>query len=104
RHEGMVYIRTTRENTPILYGAHEEFPIGKCKTLRQSGGDIVTVIAAGVTVFEALAAYEELAREGINIRVVDLYCVKPIDSEALKWTIMGTRAVITVEDHHEEGG
>ncbi len=104
RHKGMVYIRTTRENTPILYGAHEAFPIGKCKTLRQSVSDDVTVIAAGVTVFEALGAYEELAREGIYIRVVDLYCVKPIDSEALKWTIMGTRAVITVEDHHAEGG
>ncbi len=104
RHKGMVYIRTTRENTPILYGVHEAFPIGKCKTLRQSISDNVTVIAAGVTVFEALGAYEELAREGIYIRVVDLYCVKPIDSEALKWTIMGTRAVITVEDHHEEGG
>ena len=104
RHKGMVYIRTTRENTPILYGAHEAFPIGKSKTLRQSVSDSITVIAAGVTVFEALGACEELAREGINIRVVDLYCVKPIDSEALKWTIMGTRAVITVEDHHEEGG
>ncbi len=104
RHKGMVYIRTTRENTPILYGAHETFPIGKSKTLRQSVSDKVTVIAAGVTVFEALGAYEELAREGIYIRVVDLYCIKPIDSEALKWTIMGTRAVITVEDHHEEGG
>ena len=103
-HKGMVYIRTTRENTPILYGAHETFPIGKCKTLRQSNSDNVTVIAAGVTVFEALGAYEELAKEGINIRVVDLYCVKPIDSEALKSTILGTRAVITVEDHHEEGG
>ncbi len=104
RHKGMVYIRTTRENTPILYGPHDEFPIGKCKTLRQGVSDNITVIAAGVTVFEALGAYEELAREGIYIRVVDLYCVKPIDSEALKWTIMGTRAVITVEDHHEEGG
>ncbi len=104
RHKGMVYIRTTRENTPILYGAHEAFPIGKSKTLRQSVSDSVTVIAAGVTVFEALGACEELAREGINIRVVDLYCIKPIESEALKWTIMGTRAVITVEDHHEEGG
>ncbi len=104
RHKGMVYIRTTRENTPILYGPKEKFPIGKCKTLRQSVSDNVTVIAAGVTVFEALGAYEELVKEGISIRVVDLYCVKPIDSEALKSTIMGTRAVITVEDHHEEGG
>jgi len=104
RHKGMVYIRTTRENTPILYGEDEAFPIGKCKTLRQSVNDKVTVIGAGVTVFEALGAYEELAREGLYIRVVDLYSVKPIDIEALKWTIMGTRAVITVEDHHEEGG
>lgn len=102
--KGMVYIRTTREATPIIYDWREEFPTGKCKILRQSGSDSITVIAAGITVFEALGAYEKLLGEGVNIRVVDLYCIKPIDSSELKQAIKGTKAVITVEDHHEEGG
>lgn len=104
RIKGMVYIRTTREATPIIYGWREEFPAGKCKILRRSGGDSITVIAAGITVFEALGAYEKLLGEGVSIRVIDLYCIKPIDSNELKQAIKGTKAVITVEDHHEEGG
>ncbi len=104
RHKGMVYIRTTRENTPLVYGPHEEFPIGKCKVLRPCVNSCIVVIAAGVTVFEALRAYEELAKEGIFIGVIDLYCIKPIDSGELKRAIGGCRTVITVEDHHEEGG
>lgn len=104
RHKGMVYIRTTREKTPALYRLDDTFPIGKCKIIKQSVGDSVTVISAGVTVFETLCAHEELLREGINIRVIDLYCIKPIDGMDLKQAIRGTAAVITVEDHHEEGG
>ncbi len=104
RHNGMVYLRTTRENTPVVYGPQEDFPIGKCKLLRRSANDRVTVIAAGITIFEALGAHEELAKEGHNIRVVDLYCIKPIDCEELKLATNGTKAIITVEDHHEEGG
>ncbi len=103
-HKGIVYIRTTRGNSPILYGSHEEFPIGKCKVLKQSAEDSVTVIAAGVTVFESLDAYAELVKKSVYVRVVDLYCIKPIDSEELRRAIGGTRAVITVEDHHEAGG
>ena len=72
--------------------------------LRRSDGDRVAVIAAGITLFEALAAYEELKKEGQTIRVIDLYWVKPIDTATLKQALDGVRAVITVEDHHPEGG
>ncbi len=103
-HEGIVYIRTTREGTPILYGPNEEFPIGGSKILKRSGTDGVTVVAAGVTVFEALKAYEELKGDGILIRVIDLYSVKPIDAASLKEAAKETKAVLVVEDHYAEGG
>jgi len=103
-HEGIVCIRTTREATPILYGPVEEFPIGGSKILKRSGTDGVTVVAAGVTVFEALKAYEELKGDGISIRVIDLYSVKPIDAARLKEAAKETKAVLVVEDHYAEGG
>ncbi len=104
KHRGIVYVRTTREATPILYSPDDAFPIGKSKTLRRSDNDVVAVIAAGATVFEALPAYEELKKEGISVRVIDLYCIKPIDVSALKEAVQGVKWVITVEDHHPEGG
>lgn len=104
KHEGNVYIRTTRKETPITYSVSEEFPIGGSKTLRSSAKDVVTVIGAGVTLFEALSAYDELQKEGIAIRVIDLYSVKPIDIEVLKKAANETKAVIVVEDHYAEGG
>jgi len=104
RHHGVVYIRTTRKDTPILYGNDEEFPIGESKTLKESANDRVTVVAAGITLFEALVAYEELKKEGIFIRVIDLYTVKPIDRKTLIKAGKETKAVITVEDHFPEGG
>lgn len=104
RHKGIVYIRTTRKETPIIYGAGEEFPIGGSKVVRQSDNDAVTVAAAGITLHEALRAYEELKNEGILIRVVDLYSVKPIDKAALRKAGTVTTAIVTVEDHHLEGG
>lgn len=104
KHKGNVYIRTTRMDAPILYPADEEFVIGGSKTLKSSDSDVVTVIGAGVTLHEALKAYEELKKEGINIRVVDLYSVKPLDAEMLKKAVEETKAIITVEDHHHEGG
>lgn len=104
RHRGMVYIRTTREKTPVLYDAGEEFPIGGNKVLRRSEGDKVAVVAAGITLFEALAAHEELKKEGIAVRVIDLYCVKPIEPRSLKESLGKAPVVITVEDHHPEGG
>jgi transketolase len=104
RHDGMVYIRTTRKETPILYSSEEKFPVGGSKTLRKSERDRVTVVAAGITLPEALAAYEDLAGERILIRVIDLYSIKPIDEETLREAARATRAVVTVEDHYTEGG
>jgi transketolase len=104
KHPGIVYLRTTRMATPIIYGPEEEFPIGGCKVLRQSGSDLATVIGAGVTLFEALAAYEELRQEGIPIRVIDLYSVKPVDAATLLTAAGVTQCLITVEDHYPEGG
>ncbi|MDA8078290.1 MAG: transketolase [Nitrospiraceae bacterium] len=104
RHKGIVYIRTTRKDTPIIYKANEEFPIGGSKVLRQSDKDVVTVAAAGITLHEALRAYEELKKEGIFIRVIDLYSIKPIDDATLRKAGNVTNAIITVEDHYPEGG
>ncbi len=104
RQRGIVYLRTTRMATPIIYGPEEQFTIGGCKVLRHSPRDVVTVIGAGITVFEALKAYEELQQQGFSIRVIDLYSVKPVDARTLKEAAAATRAVITVEDHYPEGG
>jgi transketolase len=104
KRDGIVYIRTTRESTPVLYSEHEEFTIGGSKVLRRSDSDLFGVIAAGVTLFEALRAYEELKKEGIFIRVIDLYSIKPIDKTTLHEAAAETGALITVEDHFSEGG
>jgi transketolase len=104
KHEGLVYIRTTRKETPIIYRPEDEFPIGGNKVLRRSDKDIATVIGAGVTLHEALEAYEALRKEGILVRVIDLYSVKPIDEKALRQAVSGTKSIITVEDHYPEGG
>ena len=104
KHHGLVYIRTTRQATPVIYNNEEEFPIGGSKVLRESNNDLVTVIAAGITLFEALSAYEELKKDGISIRVVDLYSLKPVDSATLHECANTTKALITVEDHFLEGG
>ncbi len=104
RHKGIVYIRTTRMATPILYSAADRFPIGGSKVLKESPGDRITIVAAGITLFEALKAYEDLKAEGLFLRIIDLYSIKPIDEAGLKKAAKETRAVITVEDHHAEGG
>ena len=101
---GIVYIRTSRPKTPVLYANDEPFPVGGSKTLRSSESDAVTVVAAGVTLHEALAAYEQLKADGIAIRVVDLYSVKPIDVDTLIRAAGETRAIVTVEDHSVCGG
>jgi transketolase len=103
-HHGIVYLRTTREATPVIYPSDEEFVIGGCKVLRKSDRDIATVIGAGVTVHESLKAYEALEREGIFLRVIDLYSIKPLDGKTLQEAARTIRAVITVEDHYAEGG
>lgn len=83
KYQGIAYLRTTRPKTPVIYRNEEEFPVGGCKILRSSPEDAVTVVAAGITVHEALKAYEILANEGIKIRVIDLYSVKPLDEAGM---------------------
>ncbi len=104
-HEGIVYIRTSRPKTPVIYSNDERFPIGGCKVLRESASDQITIIAAGVTVHEALKAYDQLKAEGISVRVIDLYSVKPVDAETLLRAAAETNnTLITVEDHYPQGG
>ena len=102
--KGIVYIRTTRMDTPILYDPGERFEIGGSKVLRKSDSDLATVVAAGITLHEALAAFEDLKKEGIPVRVIDLYSVKPVDEATLTEAANVTGLVITVEDHYPEGG
>jgi transketolase len=102
---GLAYLRTGRPASPVLYGPDETFAVGKCKVLRRSAQDRALVVAAGVTVAEALKAHDMLRDQGIAIRVIDLFSIKPIDREEL---VRSTREaggiVITVEDHYEHGG
>ncbi|HWM14376.1 MAG TPA: transketolase [Gaiellaceae bacterium] len=102
--DGIRYLRTTRAATPVLYEAGEEFPVGGSKVLRSSEEDDVTIVAAGITVHEALAAAEALAGDGVSARVVDCYSVKPIDAETLRAAAEATGCILTVEDHWPEGG
>jgi transketolase len=105
RRGGINYLRTSRPKTPILYKTDEKFPIPGFKILHQSGQDRATVIGAGVTLHEALKAAEQLKAQGTSIRVLDLYCVKPLDGKALAGQISATGGrLITVEDHWPEGG
>ncbi|MFT3863063.1 MAG: transketolase [Solirubrobacterales bacterium] len=99
---GISYMRTTRGATPVLYDASEEFQLGGSKTVLD--GTDVTLVGAGITLHEALAAAERLAGEGISARVVDLYSVKPIDADTLVKAAQETGAIVTVEDHWKEGG
>ncbi|MEU5347217.1 transketolase [Streptomyces sp. NPDC020766] len=102
--EGVRYLRTSRGEMPVLYGPNEEFPVGGSKVLRASPQDRLTVVAAGVTVHEALKAADSLAADGISVQVIDLYSVKPVDRRALREAAERTGCLLTVEDHHEEGG
>jgi transketolase len=103
---GISYLRATRGNTPVIYGPDEQFEIGGARVLRSSGADAVTVVAAGITLHEALAAADMLASaDGVAVRVVDLYSVKPIDTATLRDAALATGGrVVTVEDHWPEGG
>lgn len=105
-HTGFVYMRTLRPKTKLLYKPGESFTIGGSKILRQSGDDLLTVAATGITVFEALKAADELKKENINIRVVDCYCINPVDSKTLLSCLNATRlkCILTVEDHFAHGG
>ncbi|MCX7018058.1 MAG: transketolase [bacterium] len=104
-HKGMVYIRTSRPKGPIVYKNDETFEIGKAKVVRKGDKDVLTIAAGGVTLTEALKAADILASEGIPIRVIDLFTVKPLDKEALAQNAHETgRRILTVEDHYPEGG
>ncbi|MBY8345959.1 MULTISPECIES: transketolase [Streptomyces] len=102
--EGIRYLRTSRGKSKVIYGPDEEFAVGGSKVLRSSPDDRLTLVAAGVTVPEALAAAEALERDGIRARVIDLYSVKPVDRDTLRRAAEETGCLVTVEDHHEEGG
>jgi transketolase len=105
RYKGPAYMRTSRPKTPVTYDASDEFPIGGSKVLRRGGNDEAVVVGAGVTVFEALKAHDQLKTEGIGITVIDAYSVQPIDAKTL---VDAARAaggtIITVEDHYAAGG
>jgi transketolase len=104
-HPGPAYMRTSRPKTPVIYGPDETFEIGGLKVLRESAGDVATVVGAGVTLFEALKAYDELKASGIAIRVIDLYSLAPIAKDALIAAGQATKnQIITVEDHYPAGG
>jgi transketolase len=102
---GPAYLRMSRPKTPVIYGPGESFAAGGSKTLRHTGKDAVTVVAAGITVFEALKAHDLLEKEGIAIRVIDAYSIQPIDREGLIAAGQATGGrLITVEDHYAHGG
>ena len=102
---GPAYMRTSRPKTPVIYGPDETFEVGGLKVLRQSTDDVATVVGAGITVFEALKAHDELKAKGISIRVIDLYSLQPIDARMLVHCGRETRGrLITVEDHYAGGG
>jgi transketolase len=103
--KGISFLRTTREKTPVIYGPDEQFPIGGSRVVRQSDRDQVTVVGAGITLHEALKAADQLQGEGVAIRVIDAYSVKPIDAKTLHAAAQATGGrIVVVEDHWFEGG
>src|ERR671917_526308 len=103
--EGIVFMRTLRPKTPVIYAANEEFPIGGSKTVRSSDEDQVTVVASGITVHNAIQAADGLQEEGISVRLIDAYSIKPIDAGTLRAAAQATDGnVVAVEDHWPEGG
>jgi transketolase len=103
--EGIVFLRTLRPKTPVIYDSSEEFPVGGSKTIRSSDDDAVTVVASGITVPEATKATDELQESGISVRVIDAYSIKPIDGDTIRAAAQVTGGkVVVVEDHWPEGG
>jgi transketolase len=103
--DGICYLRTTREATEVIYNDSHEFELGGFQVLKKSQQDMVVIIAAGVTVFESLKAYEMLQKEEMFVRVIDLYCVKPLNAETLTAEIRASNGkVVIVEDHYKDGG
>jgi len=103
--KGPTYLRLSRPKTPVIYPNVEAFTVGGLKVLRQSSQDVATVVAAGVTVFEALKAHDQLKAAGTAIRVIDLYSLAPVDRAGLVAAARATKGcVISVEDHYAAGG
>ncbi len=103
--EGISFLRTLRPSTPVIYGPDEEFPIGGSRVVRSSDDDRVTVVAAGITVHNAIEACEQLQGEGTNVRLIDAYSVKPIDAATLQESVRSTGGrLVVAEDHWPEGG
>lgn len=103
--QGISYLRLTREDTPILYKQDESFTIGGCKVLKESSQDSACIIAAGVTLFEALKAYEYLAKENIRVSIIDLYSIKPFDVKTVMRIVNASqKRLLVVEDHYVQGG
>lgn len=105
-HRGISYLRTLRSKTPVIYSNDEDFAVGGAKIVKKSEKDVLTVVACGITVHEALSAYEDLKKQGVSVRVVDCYSIKPIDKKNLEDSLSETknRIILTVEDHYESGG
>ena len=102
--EGISYLRTTREKTRLIYKIEDEFEVGGSKVLRSDKDDMLTLIGAGITLHECLKAYDELKEQGITVRVIDLYSVKPVDVKTLQTAARETETLVVVEDHWSEGG
>jgi transketolase len=102
--KGIVFLRTLRPNTPVIYGPDEEFEVGGSRVIRSSDDDAVTIVATGITVHQALRAADALEEDGITARVIDAYSIKPIDADALQAAAEATGKIVTVEDHFPEGG
>lgn len=103
-YKGISYLRTTRDETNIIYDYDEEFEIGGSKTLYSSKNDSATLVGAGITLYECIKAYEKLKTEDINVRVIDLYSIKPLDVINLKKALKETKKIIVIEDHYKQGG
>jgi transketolase len=102
--KGIVFLRTLRPNTPVIYGPDEEFEVGGSRVIRSSDDDDVTIVGTGITVHEALKAADALEEDGITARVIDAYSIKPIDADTLQAAAEATGRIVTVEDHFPEGG
>jgi transketolase len=103
--DGISYVRTTRMATPIIYDNDESFAVGGCKVIRSSDRDHLCIVGAGITVHEALKAYDQLKKDGILVAVIDLYCIKPLDTKTvLSVANAAKKRIITVEDHYPQGG
>jgi len=102
--KGLFYLRATRADLPVLYDLDEKFEIGGSKTLKSSDKDILTIMAAGITLHEGIKAVNALAKKGIFVRLIDMYSIKPLDEKAILLASQQTKGILVVEDHYKQGG